>query len=68
MPKFMLTIPEYVLEEAKSIAGMQDEPDDYFITRVLETMSCPEYNEYSDILVLEVKQEDEIRTEEEGSH
>ena len=54
MPKFMVTIPEHVLEEAKGIVGMQDEPNDYFITRVLETMSCPEYNEYTDILILEV--------------
>jgi len=52
--EFIVKIPDEVLEHAKAEAGFQDIDDDYFLQRVLETMSAgapPYHFEYGGIEV-----------------
>ena len=54
MRHFIVSIPESVMQDAKGEAEMQNESDEYFLQRVIETMSVsagrPD-SEYTDIYV-----------------
>ena len=54
MRHFIVSVPESVLQDAKGVAEFQSESDEYFLQRVIETMSISvgqPNGEYTDIYV-----------------
>ena len=54
MKKFIVEIPESVLEDVKAISDMEDEDDAYVVRRILETSGDLWSGEFDGITVTEV--------------